>query len=445
MYVRSLTLENVRSFKKLSFDFERPDKSFAGWTVFLGGNSSGKSTLLKAIAISLMGPDSGRQLMGNSLGWISNGEKKSEAIVSIAWETGQDWFKSTGKSPQESFEAGVKWTMDASDLNASPTFKPIEKRTTQGTRLQPADRGPWNPKAKGWFSAGYGPMRRLSGSSSESMRYATEIGSVGRFVTLFREDAALSESEEWLRKNYSRTLEKDIGDLSKLLESIKELLGDGLLPYDMKISRLSVDHVYVSDNRGIELPMRDISDGCRSIYATILDIVHGLFEVYGYDNLFKKNAKGEIFIDRPGVVLIDEIEAHLHPSWQKDIPIWLRKHFPKIQFLVTTHSPLVAQAADPNGIFVLPSLFDTNREPRLLDEDEYEKIRWGRAEKTLLGSAFGLDTTRSKWANDQIERWKKLTAKKKAVGTLAKPEEEELQSLKSQLEIALEPVSELEG
>jgi hypothetical protein len=445
MYVRSLSLENVRSFNELKFDFIRPDQTLSGWTVFLGGNSSGKSTLLKAIAVSLMGPDSGRQLMGNSLGWISHGKNKAECIVSIEREAGQDFFKSTGKVPSGSFDAGVRWIIEGADQPAYPTLRSIGKRTVQGTRIEPAGRGPWNPQTRGWFSAGYGPMRRLSGSSSESMRYATEIGSVGRFVTLFREDAALSESEEWLRKNYSRSLEAQTDELTRLLGSITELLGDGLLPYDMKISRLSVDHVYVKDTRGVELPMRDISDGCRSVYATVLDVIHGLFEVYGYEGLFQKDATGSIYVDRPGVVLIDEIEAHLHPSWQKDIPLWLKKHFPKIQFLVTTHSPLVAQAADLNGIFVLPSLFDTERKPRLLDTDEYDRIRWGRAEKTLLGSAFGLSSTRSKWANDQIDHWKKLTAKKKAIGMLPVTEEVELTRLKGQLEIALEPGSELEA
>jgi hypothetical protein len=445
MYIRTLTVENVRSFKSLHFDFSRPDQTLAGWTVFLGGNSSGKSTLLKAIAVSLMGVDSGRQLMGNGLGWISHGERKAESLVTIEREVGLDFFKSTGKSPSGPFDAGVKWTIEGADITAPPIMRSAEKRTQAGTRVIPAQRGPWNPLTRGWFSAGYGPMRRLSGSSSESMRYATEVGSVGRFVTLFREDAALSESEEWLRKNHSRTLEGDKKELSMLLDSIKELLGDGLLPYDMKISRLTVDHVYVADTRNVELPMRDISDGCRSIYATILDIVHGMHEVYGYEGLFKKDNSGSIFIDRPGVVLIDEIEAHLHPSWQKDIPIWLKKHFPRIQFLVTTHSPLVAQAADPNGIFVLPSLFDTDREPRRLDSEEYDRIRWGRAEKTLLGSAFGLVSTRSKWANDQINRWKLLTAKKKALGPLPGTEETELNELNSQLEIALEPSSVLGG
>lgn len=446
MYVSKLTLENVRSFRKLEFDFRRPDRSLAGWTVFLGGNSSGKSTLLKAIALSLMGPDAARQLVGNGLGWITQGEKSAESIVSVEWDVAQDSFKSTGAKPGGDFDAGVKLSVVPTDPLAPPTLRSIEKRSTLGTRQQPAQRGPWNPVARGWFSAGYGPMRRLSGSSSESMRYATEIGAVGRFVTLFREDAALSESEEWLRKNYSRTLESHgRNDLEKLLQSISTMLGDGLLPYNMKISRLSVDHVYVKDSRGIELPMRDISDGCRSVYATVLDIVHGLYEVYGYEGLFKEASTGQIYVDRPGVVLIDEIEAHLHPAWQRDIPIWLKSHFPKIQFLVTTHSPMVAQAADAHGIFVLPSLSDTAREPRRLTDDEFEKIRWGRAEKTLLGSAFGLDSTRSNWANEQIDRWKKLKAKKLAMGTLPDKEQEELAALKGQLEIALDPTPELEG
>jgi len=180
------------------------------------------------------------------------------------------------------------------------------------------------------------------------------------------------------------------------------------------------------------------------MYATILDIVHGLFETYGFDDLFARNANGKLFVNRPGVVLIDEIEAHLHPTWQREIPTWLKAHFPKIQFLVATHSPLVAQAADAKGIFVLPSLGDEAREPRQLSNDEYDKIRWGRAEKTLLGSAFGLSSTRSAWANEQIERWRRLSAKKLAVGALPAGEEKELVALKGQMDLALAPVHELE-
>ena len=47
----------------------------------------------------------------------------------------------------------------------------------------------------------------------------------------------------------------------------------------------------------------------------------------------------------PGVVLIDEVDAHLHPTWQRRIGLWFREHFPKLQFIVSTHSPLICQAA----------------------------------------------------------------------------------------------------
>ena len=168
----------------------------------------------------------------------------------------------------------------------------------------------------------------------------------------------------------------------------------------MKINRITVDEVFVIDQRGIELPMREISDGCRSVYAMILDLVHCMAQVYGVAKLFTKFEDNEdnedrVFVDRPGVVLIDEVEAHLHPSWQRKLPVWLKEHFPKIQFIVTTHSALIAQAADSDSLFVLPLQDDVDREPRRLSSEETERIRMGRAEKTLLGTAFGLSSSRT--------------------------------------------------
>lgn len=279
------------------------------------------------------------------------------------------------------------------------------------------------------------------------MRYAASKGIESRYVTLFREDAALSESEEWLKKTHSRILDSKSRGLaqslaysnqSQLLDGVKALLGDGLLPYAMKISEITTDDVFVMDDREIELPMRDISDGCRSIYATILDLVHGLFEVYGSDGLFGTDTDGRPVVTRPGVVIVDEIEAHIHPAWQRDIPDWLKTHFPKIQFLVSSHSPLIAQAADPNGLFILPLQNDHNTKPRPASEVEYEKIRWGSAHKTILGMAFGLDSTRTRWAAQQLAKWQNLNAKKKAGVTLSRGEQEDYQTLNKQIELALD-------
>ncbi len=441
MYVKSVTLENLKGFSELHFDFQRSSGVYAGWTVFVGGNASGKSTLLKAIALALMGPDAGRQLLGSAAGWIHNDEKRAEALTELVWSSDHDGFRSGGARPGTTFQAGVRFVLDSKDATV-PVLRAVEKRNANRTRIRTAERGPWDANARGWFVTGYGPMRRLSGSSSESIRFSVQGGVVSRFVTLFREDAALSESEAWLKTNHSRWLESKQIELKQLLDGVAALLSDNLLPHGMRISRTTVDHVFIQDRYGLELPMRDISDGCRSIYATVLDLVHGMFEIYGADGLFGQDSQGRPVVTRPGVVLIDEIEAHLHPAWQTDIPEWLKQHFPNVQFLVTTHSPLVAQAADTNGVFVLPSQSDLNRQPRALDPEEIERLRLGKAHKTLLGTAFGLSTVRSHWANEQISRWKRLNAKNKAGIRFSEAEYGEYEQLRTQMALAFEFESE---
>jgi len=262
------------------------------------------------------------------------------------------------------------------------------------------------------------------------------------FVTLFREDAALSESEAWLKTTHARSLEKASLDQKKLLKGVQAMLNDNLLPQGMQIFEITVDHVFIKDEHGLRLPMRDISDGCRSVYATVPDLVHGMFEVYGIDGLFEER-EGRPIVSRPGVVLVDEIEAHLHPAWQRDIPEWLKSHFPNVQFLVTTHSPLVAQAADLNGVFVMPSQSEPERKPRPLEQAEVERLRLGRAEKTLLGVAFGLQTVRSSWANQQIEKWTRLNAKAKSGVGLTQPEKRDFEELRRQMDLAFERGTEL--
>ncbi len=437
MYVKRIRFENIKGFQELDFNLERPDGRYAGWTVFVGGNSSGKSTLLKATALALMGPDAGRSLMGTTKGWIFKRETKASAVLSLTWDEAHDGFKRGGARPGMAFDAGVRWFFEKKGDDV-PQFRSVEKRNAKGGRVLTPERGPWDPNAAGWFSAGYGPMRRLSGSSPDATRYAVSKEVYSRFVTLFREDAALSESEEWLRREHARQLEASERVRAALLEGVKLLLGDGLLPHGMKVSSLTVDHVYLKDRRGVDLPMRDISDGCRSIYATVLDLVHSLFDVYGGEELFATDENGRPIVTRPGVVIIDEIEAHLHPAWQRDIPYWLKEHFPNIQFLVSTHSPLVAQAADENGLFILPLQDDLNQRPRAASQAEYTRVRWGTAHKTVLGVAFGLSTTRTRWAQEQIGRWQQLSAKQEAGVALTAREKRDFGYLRKQLELALD-------
>lgn len=434
MHIASIKLENLRRFESVEIDLMRPDGRLAGWTVFVGGNSSGKSTLLKGIALALVGPDAGRTLMGSPAGWIRRGSKRAEAGVQLRWDSAHDAFTKGGKNPGAKFEAAVRWNVDRED--AFPHFAAIERRNASGTRIQSADRGPWEPNARGWFAAAYGPMRRFTGSSMTAMRSAMEPVA-SRFVTLFREDAALSESEEWLKKANARANEPGREDQWNVLEGVKGLINDGLLPQGMRIGRITIDQVFVEDASGLELPMQDVSDGCRSIIATVLDIAHGMAEVYGSEGLWERRPDGRVVFGRPGVILIDEVEAHLHPQWQREIPRWFTEHFPQVQFLVTTHSPLIAQAADENGIIVLPLQDEPGRAPRTLSTEEANRIRMGRAEKTLLGAAFGLSTTRSTWAVSQMDRWKRLESKRRAGARLTPAEAADRERLYAALQLEL--------
>jgi predicted ATPase len=447
MYIQSLRLENIKSFESLELDFTRPNSSeYAGLNVFVGGNSSGKSTLLKGIAMAIAGPMVANQQVITPAGWVRRDSAKGYIELKIQHEPSQDQFKSRGKLPgNEGFYASLQFEHEFSAN--STLLRGKEHRTPSGTRVQTAERGPWNHEVAGWFISAYGPMRRLTGSSTEALRYALGGGKLTSCVTLFREDAALSESETWLKQERARALEQSNQGTqpSKIVEDVQKFLNDGLLPQGFQIERISVDQVYMTTPNGGELPMRDLSDGCRSAFALILDIIHNMKIAYPDSILFETNNDEKIVFNKTGVILIDEIEAHLHPSWQRLICEWLKTRFPKIQFFITTHSPLIAQAADPGGLYVLPlpNEIDKGRTVRRLTPKEQERVSLGRAEKVLLGEAFGLKQTWGRQAEKLIARWDELSAKRHLNGGLKTGELDEYNALKQKMEIVFD--DEVEG
>lgn len=434
MYVHSLELEKVKCFNKLRFEFRRPDRSYAGWNVFVGGNASGKTTLLKVIALALSGDEYGLQLLKVPTGWISKGYKRGRAWAEVVYDPDLDLFTRGGRPPHNPFKCGVRWEQRNS---CEPTFSKSLERTAKDSRITSASRGPWNPNSKGWFAAGYGPMRGLTGTSADAMRDALGIGPVPRFMSLFGEDVALGESEIWLKNLQFKALEQN-EHARHLVEVVKTFLNDGLLPHGFSVNNIDSDHVYMRAPRGEIVPMRDMSDGYRCVYALMLDVIRNMVNVYGDTNVFETGSDGRIVVSKPGVLLIDELDTHLDLKWQRTISQWLKERFPEIQFFVTTQSPLIVQAADPGGIYFLPAPGE-NRLARRFEQQEYERIVLGRAEEVLLGEAFGLDHTRGVWALKQLDRYRVLAAKNKANALHAPPEKAEFQRLARQLEIEFEP------
>jgi hypothetical protein len=264
------------------------------------------------------------------------------------------------------------------------------------------------------------------GASPEAMRQmvapATE-----RFVTMFQEAASLAEVDQWLRTLNHKMLESK-SEAKDQLNLILEVLRDELMPNQITVDRIDSDGLWLKDRNGLQLSWSEMSDGYRAALALLTDILRHLINVYGVTDLTGHDQGGKLFFKRSGVVLIDEMDAHLHPEWQREIGFWLKRHFPNIQFLVTTHSPIICQAADPNGLFVLPEPGSKDG-PHPLSDDEYKKVIASRPDTILLTSAFGLQNTRSPRAVEGRVQYGKLKAKERAGVKLSEDEQKQVQQL----------------
>lgn len=447
MYVQSLKLENIKAFESLELDFARPGESgdalYAGMNVFVGGNSSGKSTLLKSIALALSGPTVANQLLETPAGWVTHNAHGGSIDLNILKCHGEDGHTREWKQilkPASLATAGLMFGTESPGVTSKLEAK-VRNYSSSEDRIEDANdkESLWDVESPGWFLSGYGPFRRLSGSSSEASRKSKIGGKLSSCITLFREDAALSECETWLKKEYARGLERQIQNEQSTnhVKDLIDLLNDGLMPVGFNISRVSVDDIFMTTPNGDVLPMRDLSDGFRSVFSLILDIIPYMIEAFPDQFELSRDESGKLSVKNTGVILIDELEAHLHPSWQSLICDWLKTRFPNIQFFVTTHSPLIAQAADEGGLYVLPlpNELSEGQTVRRLSPQEQERVSLGRAEKVLLGEAFGLSHTWSSRAQAIVKRWEHQAAKRQARGSLPASEQDEYKELARQVEI----------
>lgn len=424
MYIDKVVLKNIRGFADLQFDLARPNSAYAGWTVFTGNNGSGKSTLLKAIAIGLTGKDTARALQPSFHRWIREGigdDDEASIQLEIVRQAPDDALVDSGAKPGAAFPAKIILKNGAKETtlhSAIPAKKPKNYSTP--------DRTLWSTDAKGWFSCGYGPFRRVFGASPEAARQMI-APSTERFVTMFQEAASLAEVDQWLRNLKHKELENKAAEREQLT-LLLEILRDELMPNQITLDRVDSDGLWLKDRNGVQLSWGEMSDGYRAALALLADILRHLMNAYGVDGLTERGPDGKLFVKRSGVVLIDEIDAHLHPEWQREIGFWLKRHFPKLQFLVTTHSPIICQAADENGLFVLPEP-GSDIPPQPLAEEEYRKVIASRPDTILLTRAFGLQNTRSPQAVAGRAEYAKLHAKQRAGGNLTADEAEKVKQL----------------
>ena len=252
---------------------------------------------------------------------------------------------------------------------------------------------------------------------------------LARHLSIFGEHVALTESLEWLRDLKFRDLEKD--PEGRLLDSLTGFVNQsGFLPSSVRLEDVTSRGVVFRDANGVKVEVGELSDGYRSILSMTFELIRQMSMAFGPENLFDPNDATRIVPE--GVVIIDEIDAHLHPTWQRTIGRWLCDHFPNVQFIVSTHSPLICQSAEHGSIFLLPRA-GTGGTGRMLKGDDFHRLVYGTVLDAYGTEAFGSEAAATRSAESQKlhGRLAELNNKEilKGLSTSEKTEQENLRSM----------------
>jgi len=228
---------------------------------------------------------------------------------------------------------------------------------------------------------GYGATRLLPRSS----RIAQKPERYVRVKNLFDPYARLQHAERWLT-DVERLSDRHF---TQAVWAIKKLLmlqdGDRVTRRGSKILINIQEEVFT---------LRQLSDGYQSMVALAVDIMMGL------------TTKWERMDLAEGIILIDEIETHLHPIWKMEIVTRFRKVFPRMQFFVSTHDPLCLRGLSQGEIVVF-----TTGPSGLVAEVVREDISHLRADQLLTSPLFGLVSTREPDFQKGTDRYSALLGK----------------------------------
>jgi hypothetical protein len=248
-------------------------------------------------------------------------------------------------------------------------------------------------------------------------------------LSAFGEDVALTEGLRWLRELRVRQLEENAEEGVLLAHLIEFLNKSQLLPHGAQIAEVKSEEIIVVDANDARVAVEQLSDGYRSVLSMIFEILRQMTRSYGVadiiDALDVKNGAVRI----PGVVVIDEVDAHLHPSWQKEIGPWFTTCFPDVQFIVTTHSPIICRNATSVWRLANPG---TDEDSGRIEGTALNRLIHGSILDAYGTEFFGHDVARSEDSKELLQELALLN-RKALKGGLAADEHVRLNTLRAML------------
>lgn len=318
MFLKEIELTNFKCHEKLYLNFETDlkDNPNRKTTFLLGENGTGKSALLKAIALITAGSNVLSDILGMSDEWIKNGKKFCEIKAIIA--------------PLKGEEHELKLRINRDAQLSAIISENLESLEWIDRALAHADRN--------YFVVGYGASRRLNKDAhffSNEPRFSSPRSQ--NIQTLFNPDASLVSLSTW-------AMDLDYTTEGNGIKTIKKAL-DAFLVDNVKFKLIDKKkkQLMFSTSDGV-IPLSQLSDGYQNVSAWIGDLMFRITETF---KDFKEPMKAR------GLLLIDEIDLHLHPKWQRLLHAFLMTKLPNFQIIATTHSPLTAQQAGEDELYAL--------------------------------------------------------------------------------------------
>lgn len=325
--IAQIKIRNFRNIEDLTIIFPDVLDNKNPWLILLGENGAGKSSILKAIALTLMAAEKRQEL-----------DLDAREFVRREAEEGYVEIQITG------YTEPFRLDFNKSDAQFYGNDKVLQTLffCYGGTRLLPNKQSP--PR---------------------------DLNDYSRVSNLFNPFLPLINASDWLLN----IPEAQFGFSARAIKQICTKDDEKILVRVPSVN--PTDVMLRSEFLNTSDRLEVLSDGYQSIIALVSDILEIMLKHY------------DLVDDSEGIILIDEIDVHLHPRWKIEIVSLLRKVFPRVQFIVTTHDPLCLLGSLPGEVHVLRR----NQETTMIEAKQVDIPPGTTADQVLTGFWFGLRST----------------------------------------------------